>query len=129
MRGHVRQRGTNSWAIVLDVRDPVTGERRRRWHSFRGSKREAQSECAKLIAKLKSGTYLEPNKTTIAQFLEHWLAHKRLQISPRTHECYAEVAQNILPGIGNSCCRGCSPPSSPRCTCAPWNGYRPGACI
>src|SRR5262249_1209970 len=76
-------------------------KRRRRWHSFRGTKREAQTECAKLIAKLKSGTYLEPSKTTITEFLDHWLAHKRTQVSPRTHECYSEIVRNIVPTIGN----------------------------
>src|SRR5215467_6605178 len=49
-------RRLGEWAIVLDVRDPQTGKRRRRWHSFRGTKREAQVECAKLIAEAQHGT-------------------------------------------------------------------------
>jgi hypothetical protein len=43
MKGHIRKRG-NSWAIVIDVRDPVSGERKRRWHSFKGGKRDAELE-------------------------------------------------------------------------------------
>jgi hypothetical protein len=49
MRGHLKERGHNHWAIVLDARDP-TGRRKRRWHAFHGTKREAQIECARLIA-------------------------------------------------------------------------------
>jgi hypothetical protein len=50
MKGHIRKRG-NSWAIVLEVRDPVTGERKRKWHTFTGddgslpTKRAAEAEC------------------------------------------------------------------------------------
>ncbi len=43
MKGHIRERSPGHWAIVLDVRDPATGKRKRKWHSFRGTKREAQN--------------------------------------------------------------------------------------
>ena len=45
MRGHLRERSPGHWAIVIDVRDPQTGKRKRRWHSFEGTKRQAQVEC------------------------------------------------------------------------------------
>jgi hypothetical protein len=46
VRGHIRERSPGRWAIVLDVRNPETGKRKRKWHSFVGTKREAQVECA-----------------------------------------------------------------------------------
>ena len=46
MKGHIRERSPGHWAIVIDVPDPETGKRRRKWHSFRGTKREAQVECS-----------------------------------------------------------------------------------
>jgi hypothetical protein len=36
MKGHIRQRSPGRWAIILDIRDPDTGRRRRKWHSFKG---------------------------------------------------------------------------------------------
>ena len=33
---------------------------------FRGTKREAKIECARLISAVQAGTYLEPSKTTVA---------------------------------------------------------------
>jgi hypothetical protein len=33
MRGHIRERTTGHWAIVLDVWDTETGKRKRRWRS------------------------------------------------------------------------------------------------
>ena len=102
MKGHLRERSPGHWAIVLDVRDPQTGKRKRRWHSFTGTKREAQVECSRLITEAQRGIGLEPSKVTLAEFLDRWLAHMRPQISPRTHERYTElVIKNIIPALGS----------------------------
>jgi len=73
MKGHIRQRSPGRWAIVLDIHDPKTGRRRRKWHSFSGTKREAQIACSRLIAEMSGGAYIEPAKTTVAQFLRQWI--------------------------------------------------------
>ena len=101
MKGHLKERSPGHWAIILDIPDPITGKRRRKWHSFKGTKRQAQIECARLISAVQGGTYLEPSKTTLAQFLDRWLAHIKTQVSPRSHERYCELARkNIVPLLG-----------------------------
>jgi hypothetical protein len=101
MKGHIRQRSPGRWAIVLDLTDPATGERRRKWHSFRGTKREAQTECARLIAAMSGGSYTEPAKLTLGEFLETWLEHARSRVAPNTFDRYALlVRKNITPMIG-----------------------------
>ena len=102
MKGHIRERSPGRWAIILDLPDRTTGARRRRkWHSFKGTKREAQIECARLISGMQAGTYIEPSKTTFAQFLERWLDNVKPRISPRTHERYTEIVRkNIVPALG-----------------------------
>src|SRR5215813_6092931 len=101
MRGHIRERSPGHWAIVIDVRDPQTGERRRRWHSFTGTKRQAQVECARLVSELQNGTRIDPSKMTVAAFLERWIEHMQGQVSPRSHERYAELCRkNIVPLLG-----------------------------
>ena len=101
MKGHIRERSPGKWAIVLDIRDPATGKRKRKWHSFTGTKREAQIECARFVSAMAGGTYQEPAKTTVAQYLERWVAHMSSQVAPRTHERYAELAlKNIMPLLG-----------------------------
>jgi integrase len=102
MKGHIRERSPGHWAIVLDTREPATGKRKRRWHSFRGTKRQAQSECARLITEVKGGTSIEPHKATVAAFLDRWLEHMESQVAPRTIERYAEIGRkNIVPLIGS----------------------------
>jgi integrase len=103
MKGHIRERSPGHWAIVLDIRDPETGKRRRKWHNFAGTKREAQVECARRVAELAGGGYVEPKATTLASFLDRWLEHVRTQVSPRTFERYSELARkNIAPLLGNT---------------------------
>jgi integrase len=100
MRGHLRERSPGHWAIVIDVPDS-TGKRRQRWHSFKGTKREAQRECARLISELNNGTHVEPSRMTVAAFLERWIEHMQGQVSPRSHERYAEIARkNLVPLLG-----------------------------
>jgi len=101
MRGSIRERSPGRWAIILDLRDPATGRRKRKWHSFAGTKRAAQIECARLISELQGGGYLEPSKVTLAQFLDRWLDHIQSQVSPRSHERYGEIIRtHISPSLG-----------------------------
>jgi integrase len=104
MKGHPRERpkGSGNWYAVIDTRDAANGKRKRKWHSLDATgKRQAQIECATLISSIKAGTYLEPDKTTLAQFLERWLENIKANVAPRTHERYAEIARkNIAPLIG-----------------------------
>jgi integrase len=101
MKGHIRERSPGHWAIVIDVLDPATGKRRRKWHSFKGTKRQAQVECARLISELQSGLSLDPSRVTVTAYLERWLDHMRTQVSPRTLEVYGETVARIVPHIGN----------------------------
>jgi integrase len=102
MKGHIRERGKGHWYAVLDLRD-ATGKRRRKWHSLDAKgKLEAQIECSNLISSIDHGMYLEPDKTTVAEFLERWLENTKANVAPRTHERYAEIARkNIVPLLGN----------------------------
>jgi integrase len=100
MKGHIRERSPGRWAIVIDRRD-AAGKRKRKWHSFSGTKRQAQVECARLISEMRGGTYIGPSKITMAQHMERWLDHVKSQISPRTHERYCEIVRkNIIPPLG-----------------------------
>lgn len=101
MKGSIRERSPGHWAIILDQRDPATGKRKRKWHSFAGTKREAQVECSRLITAMKGGTYQEPNKITLGDFLSRWVDHIQSQVSPKSHERYAGIVnQNLKPALG-----------------------------
>lgn len=104
MKGHIRERSPGKWAIVLDVgeKDPATGKKKRKWHSFSGTKRQAQAECARLIAEIKADRYVEPSKQTVAEFFTEWLAFIKPTVSAKTHERYTEICEkNLTPLLGD----------------------------
>jgi integrase len=105
MKGNISQRGKHSWRLKFDLdRDPATGERRVQFHTVRGTKREAQIKLAELIASAAKGEYVEPAKTTVAEFLrarvDQWEAAG--DISARTAERYRQLVKNqIIPHLGD----------------------------
>ena len=68
MTGHIRRRGDHSWELKYDVGVDVAGKRKTRYASFKGSKRDAAIELARLVALNASGEGVDPSKTTVAQF-------------------------------------------------------------
>lgn len=101
MKGHITERSPGKWGIVIDVPDPETGKRRRKWHTFHGTKRQAETECARLVAEVNGGNYVEPAKTTVRDYFIRWLKHEKANVSPKTHQRYEELLlKNIAPVIG-----------------------------
>ncbi|MGY4624587.1 tyrosine-type recombinase/integrase [Bradyrhizobium sp. USDA 4486] len=103
MKGHVRERGKGHWYAVVDIRDSVTGKRKKKWHSLPGckGKREAQEKCALIIADLAKGQYVEPSRETVEVYLTAWLGHAKTQVSPKTFERYSGIVkQNLIPALG-----------------------------
>jgi integrase len=103
--GHIRRRGTNSWEIKFDIgRDPKTGKRQTRYHSFKGTKREAQAELIRLSADVQKGGYVDPTKETVGGFLDRWdrdWASVGNNAAPKTLERYRGIiGKQIKPNIG-----------------------------
>jgi integrase len=102
MKGHIRQRSPGHWAIVLDLHDR-SGRRRRKWHSFRGTKREAERECARLITEMADQVYVERDRKSLNQFLDAWETDwVPVNVSPRTAERYSELLRlYVRPRLGD----------------------------
>jgi integrase len=102
-QGHIRQRGQRSWELKFDLgRDPVTGKRLSRYVNFKGTKREAQAELNRLLNSRNEGTYLDPTKMTVAEYLEHWLpVDIDRRVAAKTAARHRGIVRhNIIPRIG-----------------------------
>jgi integrase len=96
MRGHLRERSPGHWAIVIDVRDPATGRRKRKWHSFAGTKREAQIECARLICEAQGGGSVDLSRETVAGFIDRFVRDwVTVNVSARTAERYRQLLDHV----------------------------------
>jgi integrase len=100
--GHIRKRGEKSWKLKFDVGTDIGGKRQIRYHSFKGTKREAQAELTRLIASANTGTYVDPDRATVSEFLMRWERDwAPLHVSPKTLERYSGlISKQIVPHIG-----------------------------
>jgi len=103
-QGHIRRRGRESWELKFDLgRDPLSGKRKIRYASFKGTKRQAQAELNRLISECASGAGVDPSKVTLAEFLDRWERDwASLNVSPKTLERYTELLRrHVRPHIGH----------------------------
>jgi integrase len=100
--GHIRRRGERSWELKFDVgTDPRTGKRLTKYHSFKGTKREAQAELVRLKSAADRGDYVDLSKTSLNEFLERWKGWAATQVSAKTLERYLELLEHhVRPHLG-----------------------------
>jgi integrase len=105
MSGHIRRRGANSFELKFDTgRDEKTGKRLTQFHTFRGTKKEAEFKLAELVASVGKGSYVERSSLTVHAHLsvriDQWGALGK--ITPKTAERYRELLANqIKPHLGD----------------------------
>jgi hypothetical protein len=103
-QGHIRQQGQGSWELKFDLgRDPLTGKRITKYATFRGTKKKAREELTRLLADRNEGSYVDPTKMTLAEYLCHWLAVDiDRRVAARTAARHRGiVAKNIIPRLGH----------------------------
>ena len=99
MRGSIQKRYRGSWSIILDLGrevDPITGKttRKQKWHTFHGTKKEADDKLADLLKAVKDGTCIDPSKLTLADWLREWLASSKKQFRRNTYTRYHGIIEN-----------------------------------
>lgn len=102
MTGHIRERGNGTWELKFDLgTDHLTGKRVTRYRSFKGTKRDAKIELAKLVASAAENSYVDDSKITLGQFLDRWETWAATQVSAKTLERYKELcAHHVRPHLG-----------------------------
>jgi len=88
---------------VLEAgRDPKTGKRQRETFTVRGTKRDAEREAAERTAAIARGTYIDPSRETVGEFLHRWLRdYVDVSISLRSQLRYRDIVEGVLvPHLG-----------------------------
>jgi len=102
MKGHLKKRSKDSWTIVVDLGRNADGKRNQKWHSIKGTKREAEAELVRILKSNEDGIYIEPNKTTVTEYLTKWLASIEAMLGAKTFERYEEIInKHFIPNIGH----------------------------
>jgi integrase len=103
MKGHIYQRAKDSWTIVYDLPvDVVTGKRRQKSQTVKGTKRDGERVLREVLLSLERGSYVKPNKITLAELLRQWLRdYASMNTTDRTQESYASIVErHLIPGLG-----------------------------
>lgn len=95
-------KGKKYKVIVEAGKDPQTGKRKRIVRRVEGRKPDAEREMANIIRELEQGTYIEPSKTTVAEYLNYWLeAYALTNLAPSTFASYNRIINaHIIPNLG-----------------------------
>jgi integrase len=102
MRGHIYRRG-DRWTVVYDEGRDENGRRRQRSKGGFHTRREAQRFLTDVLARLGDGSYAQPSKMTVRDYLEQeWLPAVESTVRPLTFTQYGSVVRlRILPTLGN----------------------------
>src|SRR6185503_13737785 len=96
MRGSLKQRSPGSWSIILDLGyepHPETGKLRRRqkWHTFRGTRKQAEDRLTDLLKTVKDGAYVDASKITLGEWLTEWFNASKPRFRPSTRERFEGI--------------------------------------
>ena len=98
------------WRIVLNLPPGPSGERRRKYYTFYGKKKEAEQEKDRLVNEFNKNAEKEiygdviledASDITFGEYVERFLKERENVINRNTWESYAEIARNhVIPNLG-----------------------------
>jgi integrase len=96
VRGYVYQRG-RTYTIVYDEARREDGKRQQRTLGGFKTKREAQDALTKKLHAIGAGSYVEPSKTTLGEYLTgEWLPSIQSSVRPATYATYASLVRTHI---------------------------------
>lgn len=100
--GTIRQRKDGRWEARYTVgRDPGTGKQVQR-SVYGATQQEVRKKLAQLTAAIDNGTYKEPCKMTVGQWLDIWAADYLGGVKPFTVASYTgQIKNHIKPALGS----------------------------
>lgn len=103
MRGHVVKRSAGSYSLVLELGEhPETGKRQQKWITFRGSKKQAETELNNRLKELQDGNFVNPDKVTVTEFFDQWLALVQPELANKTYDRYKSlIDHHVKPAFGH----------------------------
>lgn len=103
MAGQIIKRGDNTWLVRIFTGRDSQGKRRYLNKTIRGNKKDANSYLSNTLAAISTGTFVEPVKLSVDEYLNKWLemaAKPRLR--ERTFDDYFEkLYRYVRPIIGS----------------------------
>lgn len=100
--GTIRKRSDGRWEARFTTGfDPATGKQVQK-SIYGKTQKEVRERLSQAVTELDTGTYLEPTKDTVAEWLDAWLeTYVTYSVKPYTSASYERVIRNYLkPSLG-----------------------------
>lgn len=100
--GFVTPRGENTFVVGFSKGRDRNGKRIYHRETVKGSRKGAQRRLNEILHERDQGTFVEPSKMTLDEYLDQWLSGvARLKASERTADGYVSIlGRNIRPPLG-----------------------------
>lgn len=101
--GTIRKRADGRWEARFTAGlDPVSGKQIQK-SVYGRTQKEVREKLTQITTELDDGTYMEPSKDTLSEWLDTWLeTYVRYSVKPYTMDAYQRSCNNyIKPALGN----------------------------
>lgn len=102
MAGQIIKRGDKTWVVRIFTGRDGNGKRSYINKTIRGNKKDAETYLNTTLTEISTGTFVEPVKLTVGEYLDKWLAiAAKPRLRERTHDDYsAKLESYVRPHIG-----------------------------
>ncbi|MBC5825772.1 MAG: tyrosine-type recombinase/integrase [Candidatus Eremiobacteraeota bacterium] len=99
MKGHIRPARVadrNVFDVIIHLGRDENGKYRYTSKRVHGNKKAAQAECSRMLHELSTGAFVEPSKSTVAQFMTSWLEHAKTKVARRSYDRYEQIVRDHI---------------------------------
>ncbi len=102
MRGSITKKG-NTYSIIVDIGRDKDGKRKQKWYNGFRTKKEAEKELTKILNQIENGTFVNPEKITLREFLKRWFDDiVEPNLTETTKDGYKYIVDiHIIPALGD----------------------------
>lgn len=101
MRGAIVKRG-RSWSYVLYLGRDQDRKKRQKWVGGFRTRRDAEEALTQALDRVRTGTWADPGRITVAKYLDEWLDGIRPTLRPKTAMSYEDVLRGlVIPRVGS----------------------------
>jgi integrase len=101
MRGSIVKRG-KSWSYVLYLGRDQSGKKRQKWVGGFRTRRDAEDALTQSLDRVRTRTWADPGRITVAEYLDQWLDGIRPSLRPKTAASYEDALRGwVIPRVGS----------------------------
>ena len=103
MAGQIIERGKNKYLVRIYMGLDANGKRKYHNKTIHGNKKDAERYRNKILREKDTGTFVEPSKETVSEFMDTWLETvAKARVREKTYYSYKEkVRLYIKPNLGD----------------------------